>query len=90
MNENVTPEFAKQTMLKAIQESGVDPSEFVRLGEMAEQVIGNRQLYPMLIKEMINSGAMEPSDDTGEMNYQMLVSLVALGRVSKEMMQGAA
>lgn len=90
MNGNISPDFAKETVLKAIQESGIDPSEFVRLGQMAEQVVGNRQLYPMLIQEMIRSGAMQPSDDTGEMNYQLIVSLIALGRVSNELMQGAA
>ena len=87
MDGNQNSEMAKQAMVDAIQSSGVDPTEFVRLGQMAEQVVGNRQLYPSLVQEVVNSGLMQKSDDTGEINYQMLVSLVALGRVAKEMSQ---
>lgn len=89
MNGNQNSEMAKQAMIDAIQESGIDPSEFVRLGQIAEQVVGNRQLYPTFVQEMIRSGAMEPGDDTGKMDYQLVVSLIALGRVSNELMQGA-
>lgn len=89
MNSQQAPiDIAKDTLVQEINNSGVPVKEFVRLGQLAEQVIVNRSMYPQLMNRLIMSGMMEPEEASGEMDYQLLISLIALGRVGREMSQG--
>lgn len=83
--QNPQFDMAKDTLERAIKESGLPPTEFVRLGQLAEQVLSNNNMYPQLINQMIMSGVMEPDEAGQGINYQLIISLIALGRIGKEM-----
>lgn len=83
--QQITKENAKPEMIKAIQESNVDPRNFIKLGDMASQAIQNRSFYPMVVDAAVRMGIAEPGDLGGKINYQNLAIMVAFGNVAKEM-----
>ena len=83
-------EAAKQVVIQAVQESGVPPQVYVQLGEMAESVLKDRALYPQFVNQMISTGIADKEDFTNQVDYQSLISIIAMGRVCREMIQPQA
>ena len=84
--QQITKENAKQEMVKAIQESNLDPQNFVTLGDMANRAIQNKDFYPMVVDAAIRLGIADPGDLGGQINYQNLAIMVAFANVAREMM----
>ena len=85
MNDQMTPEQAKEIMVKEIQDSGINPQSFVQLGDMARKAIKQKEFYPMVVDAAIKFGIAEPGDLGGEINYKHLATMVAFGKVAQEM-----
>ena len=92
MNGQITKENAKQEMINSIQESGINPQNFITLGDMANRAIQDKSFYPMVVDAAIKLGIADPGDLGGEVNYQNLAIMIAFATVAKEMMgqQGTA
>ena len=78
---------AKQVVMQTVQESGIPPQVYVQLGEMAEAVLKDKSLYPQFADQMIRIGVADPDDFTNKIDYQILISIIAMGRVCREMGQ---
>lgn len=81
----ITKENAKQVMMQEIQESGINPQNFVQLGDMAEKAIKQKEFYPMVVDAAIKFGIAEPGDLGGQIDYRNLAILAAFGKVAQEM-----
>ena len=86
MDGQITKENAKQEMVRAIQESNIDPQNFITLGDLANRAIQNKSFYPMVVDAAIRLGIADPGDLGGEVNYQNLAIMVAFAKVAQEMM----
>ena len=84
--QQITKENAKQEMVKAIQESNLDPANFVTLGDMANRAIQNKDFYPMVVDAAIRLGIADPGDLGGQIDYRNLAIMVAFANVAREMM----
>ena len=83
-------ESAKQVVMQTVQDSGIPPQVYVQLGDMAEAVLRDKALYPQFADQMIKIGVADPEDFTGKVDYQILISMIAMGRVCREMIQPQA
>lgn len=79
---------AKQTIVQTIQQTGVPVETFIQLGQLAEQVFTNKQLYPQFIQAVLAAGLGDESDFQSDFDYQTLISMIAMGRVAREMTGG--
>lgn len=78
---------SKQVVMQTVRESGVPPEIYVQMGQMAEEVLRNRSLYPQFADEMIKLGIADREDFSNQVDYQILISIIAMGQVCKEMVQ---
>ena len=78
-------EGAKKQILDTIRNSGFSPDVFIRLGEMANKAIKNKEFYPMVVDAAIKSGIAQPGDLGGQIDYRNLAVMVALGNAAKEL-----
>lgn len=83
--QQITSDVAMQRVQQAVQESGIKPEVYVKLGKLAEQVLKNKNLYPQFVQEMSRAGVAEPNELDPKMDYQSLIAIVAMGRVSQKM-----
>ena len=81
-------EQVKQMVYEAINESGVSPEQLVTIGQMAEQAISNKTMYPMVVDALIRAGLADSSDVSQKVDYQMLGIMAMLGKAASQM-QGA-
>lgn len=81
--QNISPEMAQEQLLQIVQETGVSPEKFSNIGNLAEQVMKDKNLYPKFVNEMINMGIGTPEEFGNQVNYQALIAMSALGRAAK-------
>ena len=83
----MNPQQAKQFALQTVRQTGIPPDAFVQLGQVAEQVLQDSSLYPEFASAMVSNGLMTPEEIGQGYNYQLITSLIALGRVCQEIAQ---
>jgi hypothetical protein len=76
----------KQMVREAMQEEGVSAETLVRLGQMAEAVLKNKNLYPQFLQAIIDSDLAEDGDIPAEVDYQLIGVFATLGKMAEEMM----
>ena len=87
-DQNIDPSTMVSYVQKYIQKSGVNPEVYAQLGQLAEQVLQDKNLYPELVDGMINAGIARPDQFDDRVDYQTIITMIAMGRVSQQMMQG--
>ena len=87
-DQNFDSDSVMRYVQNLVQKSGVNPDAFVQLGQLAEQALQNKSVYPQFANEVISMGMAGEEEMLGQMNYQMLMAMIAMGRVSQKMMQG--
>lgn len=87
--QQLNPEQVKQLLLNVVKESDIPPEVFVQLGKIGEQVLQNPKMYQQFGDAAVRLGVAQPEDFGPEINYQMLLSVISLGRISQSM-AGAA
>lgn len=75
----------KQMVRQAMQEDNVSAETLIRLGDLAKRVLEDKSLYPQLLQEIIASDLAEEDDMSGEIDYELIGTIVALGEMAKEM-----
>lgn len=75
----------KQMVRQAMQEEGVSADTLIRLGQMAEAVLKNKNLYPQLVQAIIASDLAEDGDIPAEIDYQLIGVFATLGEMAKQM-----
>lgn len=88
-DQNIDPNNIIQYVQRAIQETGGTPETYIQLGQLAEQVLKDKSLYPKFVDETVNAGVADKEEFSPQMDYQALVAMIAMGRVCQKMMQGA-
>lgn len=78
---------SKQIVMKAVVDSGIPPEIYVQIGQLAEDVLRNRSLYPQFANEMIKLGLADRENFSNQVDYQILIPIIAMGQVCKEMVQ---
>lgn len=87
MENPVTREQTVQQVTEMIQQSGIPPQMFVKIGTLAEQAIENKKDYKKFVDYMVKE-QLETAEDLKKPDYQMLASLVVIGRVARELPPG--
>ena len=87
MAQQMNNNMAMQDLNRIMQESGVPPDVFINLGELSEITLQDRSLYPDFVRRAVEMGLMSPDSSPDEINYQVLLSLISLGRAAKQMQQ---
>lgn len=82
-NQEIDIEDIKQKLVDAMQSTGLSAEVFGYLGEMADDVIRDKTLYPKFVTEMVISGLAERDDFSKNIDYQALVVFSTLGKVAK-------
>lgn len=77
----------KEQVLTAINEFNINPMVLINLGQMAEQAIGNKALYPMVQDAAISNGLADKEDFKPGIDYQMLAVFATVARIAKQMIQ---
>jgi hypothetical protein len=75
----------KQMVREAMQEEGVSAETLVRLGQMAEAVLKNKNLYPQFLQAIIDSDLAEEEDLETEIDYQLIGVFATLGEMARQM-----
>lgn len=82
-NQEIDIEDIKQKLVDAMQSTGLSAEVFGYLGEMADDVIRDKTLYPKFVTEIVISGLAERDDFSKNIDYQALVVFSTLGKVAK-------
>ena len=88
-DQNIDQNNIIRYVQKAIQESGGSPETYVQLGQLAEQVLQDKNLYPQFVDQIVSSGIADKNELSPKMDLQAIVAMIAMGRVCQKMMQGA-
>jgi hypothetical protein len=75
----------KQMVRQAMQEEGVSAETLIRLGQMAEAVLKNKNLYPQFLQAIIDSDLAEEEDLETEIDYQLIGVFATLGEMARQM-----
>jgi hypothetical protein len=75
----------KQMVREAMQEEGVSAETLIRLGQMAEAVLKNKNLYPQFLQAIIDSDLAEEEDLETEIDYQLIGVFATLGEMARQM-----
>lgn len=78
-------EQVKQMMFDAINQTGVPPETIIAVGQIAEQAINNKALYPMVKDAALRAGLAEQGDFTDNIDYQILGTLAMVGKAAEQM-----
>jgi hypothetical protein len=80
----VTRDQVTQQVTEMIQQSGIQPQKFVEIGQLAEDAINDKKKYSKFVNYMVRE-QMEDAKDLKKPDYQMLASLVVIGRVARDL-----
>jgi hypothetical protein len=75
----------KQMVREAMQEEGVSADTLIRLGQMAEAVLKNKNLYPQFLQAIIDSDLAEEEDLETEIDYELIGVFATLGEMARQM-----
>ena len=78
-------EQVKQMVFDAINQTGVAPETIIAVGQIAEQAINNKALYPMVKDAALRAGLAEKEDFGENIDYQILGTLAMLGKAASQM-----
>ena len=84
---DIDAKAVKEQVLSAINEFKVNPMTLINLGQMAEQAIGNKALYPMVQDAAISNGLADKEDFKPGIDYQMLAVFATVARMTKQMLE---
>jgi hypothetical protein len=85
----VTRDQATAEAEKAILASGMPREMFVEIGRLAEAAIMDKKKYPEFVKYMV-SKRLETAEDLKKPDFQMMGTMVVLGKVAEQMSAPAA
>ena len=72
-------------VLDAINQSGISPEIIISVGQMAQDSLKNKTLYPMVKDAAIRAGLAQNDDFQGKIDYQTLAILAVLGKAAQQM-----
>lgn len=87
VNNPVTKEMATQQITDVVNNSGMPPQMFAEMGQLAEKAIHNKKKYKDFVDYMVKH-KLEKAEDLKKPDYQMLASLVVIGKVASTMGAG--
>ena len=90
MDDQQKVQQVTQAIQQAIQEGGVNPQVIVQFGNMAEQAIKDKALYPMFVKQLENYKLIDPGELGQSINYHALSMFVLMGKIAQKMARGVA
>lgn len=80
----VTREQATEQITKVINDSGMPPSMLAKIGQLAEQAIQDKSKYKQFVDFMVKN-KLETAETLKKPDYQMLASMVVIGKVAESM-----
>lgn len=80
----VTRDAATAKITEMIQQSGMPPEMFAEIGRLSEAAIRDPKQYPRFVDYMV-SKRLEKAEDIAKPDYQMLASMVVIGKVAETM-----
>lgn len=78
----VTKDQATQQVTQLIEKSGMPPKLFVRIGQLCEAAIKDKKKYNDLVDFMVKE-KLETRESMKKPDYQMLASMVVIGKVAE-------
>ena len=78
----VTKDEATQKATQMIQQSGIPPKMFVKIGKLCEAAINDPKKYKNLVDFMVKE-KLETRESMKKPDYQMLASMVVIGKVAQ-------
>jgi hypothetical protein len=85
----VTRDQATAEARAAIEASGMPVEMFIEIGRLAEAALTDKKKYPEFVKYMV-SKRLETAEDLKKPDFQMMASMVVLGKVAEQMAAAAA
>ena len=85
----VSRDQATEQITKIINDSGMPVHMFVEIGKLAEQSIENPKKYKDFVNYMV-SKKLEKAETMKKPDYQMLASLVVIGKVAQTLPDNTA
>lgn len=80
----VTREMATEQITRVIDESGMPPSMLAKIGKLAEDAINDPKKYKTFVDFMVKN-QLETAETLKKPDYQMLASMVVIGKVAETM-----
>ena len=81
-NQSTANNAEQQKMIEMVSQSGVDPQKLYSLGKLAEKAIADKTFYPKFINEMVNQKLIDQSKINNKIDYRLLMSIAALGKIA--------
>jgi hypothetical protein len=82
----VTREQATTEITKMIEQSGMPPEMFIEIGKLCEDAINDKKKYSKLVDYMVKH-KLETAESMKKPDFQMLASMVVIGKVAEELSQ---
>lgn len=83
-NNPVSKDEATQKITEVINKSKIPPSKLAEIGTLAENAINDPKQYQQFINYMVQN-KLEKAEDLKKPDYQMLASMVVIGKVAQTM-----
>jgi hypothetical protein len=78
----VTKDEATTKITEMIQQSGIPPKMFVKIGNLAEAAINDKKKYSKFVDFMVKE-KLETRESLAKADVQMLASMVVIGKVAE-------
>lgn len=78
----VTKDEATAKITEMIQQSGIPPKMFVKIGDLAEKAINDKKKYKDYVNFMVKE-KLETEESLKKPDLQMLASMVVIGKVAQ-------
>jgi len=78
----VTREQVTQQVTQMIQQSGIPPKLFVKIGKLCEAALHDKKKYKDLVDFMVEK-KLETRESMKKPDFQMLASMVVIGKVAE-------
>ena len=80
----VSKDQATQQITQLINQSGMPPKMFVKIGKLCEDAINDPKKYKNLVNFMVKE-KLETAESMKKPDYQMLASMVVIGKVAQSL-----
>jgi hypothetical protein len=77
-------EQAQVATQQFMQQYGLDARTMASIGQMSQQAIQDRSLYPMLREQLISSNILTEKELPEQVNYMTLAALATMGALAGE------
>jgi hypothetical protein len=78
----VTKDEATTKITEMIQQSGIPPKMFVKIGDLAEAAINDKKKYSKFVDFMVKE-KLETAESLKKPDLQMMASMVVIGKVAQ-------